>query len=121
MNEHSDLIDQYIAAWNEPDPGRRRALIAATFAEDASYLDPVMQGQGHAGIGDMIAGVQARFPGHQFRRGGVVDAHHDHLRFSWELAPQGGQALVKGTDFAVLSADARLANVTGFFDLLPAA
>jgi len=121
MTDHTDLIDQYIAAWNETDDTRRRALVAATFSEDASYLDPVMQGQGHAGIDGMIAGVQARFPGHRFHRSGAVDAHHDHLRFSWELAPTGGEALVKGTDFAVLGADARLATVTGFFDLLPAA
>jgi hypothetical protein len=120
MTDYTDLIDRYIAAWNETDPGRRATLVAATFAPEATYLDPIMQGDGHAGIDGMIAGVQARFPGHQLRRG-AVDAHHDHLRFSWELAPVGGEATVKGTDFAVLSPDARLAEVTGFFDQLPAA
>jgi SnoaL-like domain len=121
MTDHSDLIDRYIAAWNETDAERRKTLVAATFASDATYLDPVMQGDGHAGIDGMIAGVQARFPGHRFSRDGKVDTHHDHLRFSWALAPEGGEALVKGTDFAVLAADARMAAVTGFFDLLPAA
>jgi hypothetical protein len=120
-SDHAALIDRYIAAWNATDAGARRALVAATFAPDASYLDPVMQGNGHADIDGMIAGVQARFPGHVFRRGGTLDAHHDHLRFSWELAPEGGAAIVKGTDFAVLSGDARLAAVTGFFDLVPSA
>ena len=119
MSDHDALIDRYIAAWNATDAGQRRALVAATFAEDASYLDPLMQGDGHAGIDGMIAGVQERFPGHVFRRAGAVDAHHDHLRFCWELAPPGGEAFVKGTDFATLSDDARLAAVTGFFDLLP--
>lgn len=121
MTDHATLIDRYIAAWNATDPGERRALVAQTFAPDASYLDPVMQGDGHAGIDGMIAGVQARFPRHKFTRAGAVDAHHDHLRFSWELAPEGGAAFIKGTDFAVLSGDARLAAVTGFFDLLPVA
>lgn len=121
MTDHSDLIDRYIAAWNETDAGRRKSLVADTFAADATYLDPVMQGDGHDGIDGMIAGVQARFPGHRFRRSGKVDCHHDHLRFCWELAPEGGDALVKGTDFAVLAGDARMASVTGFFDLLPAA
>jgi hypothetical protein len=120
MTDHSDLIDRYIAAWNATDAGSRRALVAGAFAEDATYLDPLMQGTGHAGIDAMIAGVQSRFPAHEFRRSGKVDAHHDHLRFSWELAPEGGEAFIKGTDFAVLGADARLAAVTGFFDLLPA-
>jgi hypothetical protein len=121
MTDHNDLIDRYIATWNETDPGRRAELVAATFAPEATYLDPVMQGDGHAGIDGMIAGVQARFPGHRFHRSGDVDAHHDHLRFSWDLAQEGGEVLVKGTDFAVLAADARLAAVTGFFDLLPSA
>ena len=120
MSDHTDLIDRYLAAWNETDAGRRRDLIAGTFASDVSYLDPVMQGDGHDGIGALIEGVHARFPGHRFSRIGSVDAHHDRVRFSWALAPHGGEALVKGTDFATLAADARLAAVTGFFDLLPA-
>jgi hypothetical protein len=119
MTDHSDLIDRYIASWNETDGGRRRGLIAATFSEGASYLDPVMQADGHAGIDALIAGVHARFPGHRFSRTGAVDAHHDRLRFSWALAPEDGEPVVKGTDFAVVTADARLAAVTGFFDLLP--
>jgi hypothetical protein len=119
MTEHTDLIDRYLSAWNETDAGRRRDLIARTFAEGASYLDPVMQGDGHAGIDALIAGVHARFPGHRFCRIGEVDAHHDRVRFSWALAPADGAALVKGTDFAVLGGDARMASVTGFFDLLP--
>jgi ketosteroid isomerase-like protein len=121
MSDPSDLIDRYIAAWNETDAERRKALVASTFSEDATYLDPVMQGTGHAGIEAMIAGVQTRFPGHRFTRSGKMDLHHDHLRFCWDLSPTGGEPLVKGTDFAVLAADARMAAVTGFFDLLPAA
>lgn len=119
MTDHDDLIDRYIAAWNETDAGERRALVEATFAADATYLDPMLQGDGHAGIDGMIAGAQARFPGYRFSRSGRVDAHHDHLRFCWDLAPAGGEVLVKGTDFSTLSADGRLAAVTGFFDLLP--
>ena len=58
---HADLIDRYFDAWNEPDVARRRALIDATYASDAAYRDPLMAGDGHAGIDAMIAAVQARF------------------------------------------------------------
>jgi hypothetical protein len=64
----------------------------------------------------MVQGVHERFPGHRFRRTGDLDTHHACFRFSWELAPAGGAAVVKGTDFAVLAADQRLQSVTGFFD-----
>ena len=121
MSDRSELIDTYIAAWNETDAERRRALIAAAWAKGAHYLDPVLQGEGHDGIDAMIAQVQARFPGHRFRRTGAVDAHHDCVRFTWELGPEGGPAAVRGTDFAQIDADARLRSVTGFFDQAPGA
>ena len=68
-----ELVDRYIAIWNETNAGRRRALIDTTWTEDAAYLDPMMRGDGRAGIYAMIAAVQERFPGHRFRRVGPVD------------------------------------------------
>ncbi|HEY7579102.1 MAG TPA: nuclear transport factor 2 family protein [Acetobacteraceae bacterium] len=116
MNTLTDLIDRYIAAWNETDAGRRRDLIARTWSEAASYRDPLLQGDGPDGIDAMIAAVQERYPGHRFRRTGEVESHHDRVRFTWDLAPEDGEPLVKGTDFGVVAADNRLAAITGFFD-----
>ncbi len=109
----------YIDAWNETDAERRRDLIARTWSKTAAYADPLMQGEGHAGINALIEGVQARFPDHRFKLTGNPDGFADRLRFSWELGPRGGEALVKGTDFAVV-ADGRLQSVTGFLDQVPA-
>jgi hypothetical protein len=116
MGNLNELIDRYIAIWNETDEERRRSLIARTWAEDASYLDPVLQADGPASIDAMVRAVHERFPGHRFRRTGDPDAHHDRVRFSWELAPDRGAAGVSGTDFAVLTTDRRFQAVTGFFD-----
>ena len=116
MNDTIDLIGRYIAAWNETDPERRRDLINRTFAEAASYVDPMMEGHGHAEIDAMIGGVRERFPGLRFRLLGAVDTHHQRVRFSWELAPEAGQSVAKGTDFAALAEDGRLQSVTGFLD-----
>src|SRR6185295_17784699 len=66
MSNRTDLIDRYIAIWNETDAVRRRDLIASTWTETASYLDPLMQGDGQSGIDAMIQAVQERFPGHRF-------------------------------------------------------
>jgi hypothetical protein len=68
--------DRYIALWNETNDVRRRDLIVETFAESASYLDPIMTSEGHAAIDGMVRAVQERFPGHRFRRAGTVDGHH---------------------------------------------
>ena len=105
MSDYTDLVERYIAAWNETDAERRRALIARTFTEGASYVDP-------------IEAVQQRYAGYRFRRKGEVDGHNDRVRFSWELAPEGGAVFVDGTDFAT-GANDRLHSVTGFLDRQP--
>ena len=119
MTDVDLVIDRYIAIWNETDPARRRDLIAQTWTEDASYLDPLLSGDGRDGIDAMVRGVQERFPGHRFRRTGAIDAHHDRVRFSWELAAEGEPPLVAGVDFGVIAPDGRLRAVTGFLDQAP--
>ncbi|WP_175690593.1 nuclear transport factor 2 family protein [Burkholderia anthina] len=121
QSAHAGLIDRYIDAWNESDVARRRALIDATYASDAAYRDPLMAGDGHAGIDTMIAAVQARFPAYRFHRTTDVDGFGQHLRFSWALVSPDGAAIVKGSDFGTVDASGRLKSVTGFIDEMPAA
>lgn len=118
MSNYDALIDRYIAVWNETNAARRRELIAQTWTEDAHYIDPLMEGVGQDGIDAMIGGAQAQFPGFAFSLIGKADAHHDRVRFSWALGPEGGDALVKGTDFATVVGE-RLQWVTGFLDQVP--
>lgn len=120
MTEFDDLVDRYIAVWNETDAEKRRELIGRTFTEGTHFVDPLQEGEGQNGIDALVTGVQAKFPDLRFRRAGAVDACHDHIRFRWELAPAGGEAVVEGTDFAQM-VDGRLHRVTGFFDRLPTA
>ncbi len=62
------------------------------------------------------------FPGHVFEFAGKVDAHHDVVRFGWELVPEGGgEATVVGFDVAVVAEDGRLRSVYGFLDKVPVA
>ena len=118
MTNPQDIATRYMAAWNETDAKRRRELVAALWTEDATYVDPMMKGDGRDGIEALISGVQTKFPDHRFALIGTPDGYGDHVRFSWQLGPTGGAALVKGTDFAVVS-NGRLKAVTGFIDQLP--
>lgn len=118
MPDVTTLVDDYLAAFNETDPGARRALVTRVFAQDATYVDPQMSGTGIDGLDTMIAGVQAQFPGYRFTLAVAPDAHHDRLRFAWHLAPEGGPPLALGTDFATLDAGGRMTSVTGFLDML---
>ena len=120
MSTATELVDRYIAIWNETDAGRRRALIDRTWTADAVFVDPIMRGDGRAGIDAMIAAVQAQYPDHRFRRTSAVDAHNGRIRFRWELGPDAGPILVAGTDFGEIDAAGLLAGITGFFDQAPA-
>src|SRR5215212_6365577 len=74
MTDINTVVHSYIAMWNETVPEERRAIIAGTFADDASYLDPLQSGDGRGGIDAMVAGAQAQFPGHRFELSGGPDA-----------------------------------------------
>jgi hypothetical protein len=119
MTAHLELVDRYFAAWNETDAARRRELIADTWAEDASYVDPLLAGKGHDGIDAMIVAVHERFPQHQFRLSAGADGFGNYVRFSWDLVAPGGEAIVKGSDYGVVDAAGRFASVTGFLDAVP--
>jgi hypothetical protein len=110
------VVDNYFAMWNETDATRRRAAIAVALTPDASYLDPKLAADGHDELDAMVVQVQNRFPGHRFRLTGPVDGHHDRLRWSWDLVGPDDVPVVTGVDFAVLAADGRLRQVTGFFE-----
>src|SRR5262245_8679071 len=109
------VVAGYIATWNETDPERRRALVADTFATDATYLDPVQAGDGHAGIDEMIAAAQQQFPGHRFELSAGPDDHNDRVRFAWDLVNGEGK-VVTGIDYATVADDGRLRAVTGFLE-----
>lgn len=102
MNNIVDLIDHYIASWNETDAQRRRDLIARTWTERPTYADPSLRGEGQPGIDTVIQDVQARFPEHRFRRTSAVDTRENRVRFAWELGPNHGLALARGVDFGVI-------------------
>ncbi len=116
----NDVIDRYLACWNETDPAARRKLIEETWADDGTYIDPLAEARGHDAIEAIIAAAQGQFPGFVFRLASPVDAHHQQARFSWGLGPKGAEPLVVGFDVAVTGDDGRLRTVLGFLDKVPA-
>ena len=112
-------VDNYLAAYGEAEPARRKDLIAASFADDAHIADPPLEAAGHDGIDDMFAAVQQQFPGHTFRRVSAVDAHHQSARYEWELVAGDGTISVAGTDFVRFGPDGKLVDVVGFFGPTP--
>jgi SnoaL-like protein len=119
MTDANTIAARYIDLWNERSAERRRDILNANWTENASYVDPVMSGDGRTGIDALIAGVHKRFPDFHFTLLGKVDGYGNHIRFSWGLGPEGADSPIKGTDIAVL-ADGKIRSITGFLDQVPA-
>jgi SnoaL-like domain len=114
------VVDTYLAMWNETDLGERALLIERAWTAEGRYSDPLQEVEGHVALSKMVDAIQARFPGHRFRRQSGVDAHHDQVRFAWDLAGPDGTVVVAGLDLGEVAADGRLRRITGFFGDLPA-
>lgn len=119
MIDAAKITQRYIASWNETNAATRRQLVDGLWTEDARYTDPMIQAHGQDGIAALIGGVHEKFPGCRFKLAGQADGHGPYIRFSWSLAPADGQVFARGTDFAAVAPDGRLAQVTGFLDQLP--
>jgi hypothetical protein len=119
MTDATQIANQYIAVWNETDPALRRALLAADWTENATYVDPLMTAEGLEQIGALVGAVHERFPGFRFALSGGVDGYADKIRFSWALGPESEPDMIKGSDFALVEGG-RLKSVIGFLDKVPA-
>jgi hypothetical protein len=115
----TSLAERYIAAWNETDPAARRRAVAGVFAEDARYVDPLVEAEGRDAVAATIAAVQQQFPGFVFTPFGPLDAHHDVARFGWGLGPDGSEPVVVGFDVVTTGPDGRIRSVAGFLDRVP--
>ncbi|UVS80407.1 nuclear transport factor 2 family protein [Actinokineospora sp. UTMC 2448] len=118
MSDPDDVARRYLAAWNERDPARRRALVDALWTDDAVHVDPIATAAGRAAVDAVIATAQRQFPGLGYRAAGSADGHHGVVRLTWELAPEGGPAVIIGV--VVLVTDgARVRAGYGFLDPVP--
>ncbi|MET9574009.1 nuclear transport factor 2 family protein [Streptomyces massasporeus] len=120
-HRYEDAVARYFEAWNAEDPAARAKAVAAAWAEDGRYTDPLADVHGHEGIAAVIAAAREQFPGFAFRLTGVVEGHHDIARFSWELVSTAdGSAPVAGSDVITLDGQDRIRAVLGFLDRVPA-
>jgi len=112
-------VDTYLAAWSEPDAVRRAELVEQVWTPDGRLVDPPLEGIGHAGIADLGVALQTHYPGHTFRRTSGVDAHHDQLRFTWELVGPDDAVALTGLDVGEVAPNGRLHRIAGFFGDVP--
>jgi hypothetical protein len=129
MNQPSELVERYVALWNEPNPDARRAAIHGLWAEDAKHIlqppqemrdaaaaigfpAPTLEARGHDELEARVARAHDEFVaagGFRFRPRAGAARVGDAVMFGWEMVPAGGEeALAAGRDVLVLDARGRI-------------
>jgi hypothetical protein len=108
-------VDAYFAMWNEEDTTKRAHHIEKAWMDSGRYVDPARDATGYAALNQMVTDARPHFPGHKVERTSAIDAHHDQLRFSWDVVAPDGSVAVSGIDVGVVAQDGRLERITGFF------
>jgi hypothetical protein len=110
----TNLIQNYIAVWNERDAEKRRLLVDKVFSDECIYIDPNDSVAGRDAIERLVEALQARLPDLRFSLSGTVNAHHDQALFGWVLAAPGAATpAATGIDMAVFDGN-RIRQLHGF-------
>jgi hypothetical protein len=122
-----ELAKRYVAVWNEPDAGRRRAAIEELWADDAIHvlqpprevvdvatgfgLTAVFEAKGHDQLEDRVRLAYEQFVvggSNSFRPCDDVVRLHDIVTFSWEMVAADGSVAGGGTEFLMLDDAGRI-------------
>ncbi len=114
MNE-TEAVRAYRAAWNEDDKYRRLDLLEISMIEAASFVSPLGEHVGRDAVADLIGRFRRRSPDVSFVITSGVDAHHNVMRFKWEVRASDGSVVSRGIQVAEQADDGRLSRVIDFF------
>jgi nuclear transport factor 2 (NTF2) superfamily protein len=116
-----EMVGKYVASWGEPDPGIRRQVIAELWSAEAVYANAAAEFRGRDGIEKAVTEAWDMFMSKGFTtRVGRVDAHHDAVRYTWELyAPDGAGPVALGTQVVTLDEQGRMLRDFQFVDRAP--
>jgi len=118
MSHAASIANAYLQTWNETNEAQRRLLLEQHWTPNATYVDPLMRGDGPEQIAGLVGAVQQRFPDFRFRLTGTPNGHGDYVHLSWSLGPDGVDAPIDGSDVVCLR-NGRIHAVIGFIDRAP--
>ncbi len=129
MQAPAELVERYVALWNEPEPDARRAMVRELWATDGAqilqppqelldraaqigFVNPALEARGHGELEARVTRAHAEFiaPGQfRFRRRGQVTRLREVVKFWWEMVPvAGGEPAGIGLEFLILGPDGRI-------------
>lgn len=111
-----ERVDGLVAGWNEPDPDRRRELLASCWAEDALFVDRMGYVPGLAALDTFIANMHRFMPGVSLERTGPIRETHGRVHFPWRLSGPDGSVVGQGVHVGRMDGEGRFVEMAGFWD-----
>lgn len=100
-NTVADLMRRNLLdVFNEPDPERRSAAIAQTYAEDVVWHEPDRVVRGREALAERATELRAQTPDRVFRPEGPVSANDDLGHLGFQYGPAGQPPVATGMDIA---------------------
>ena len=109
------LFETYFAAFSETSPVRREEMLRTSAAEDISFSNPGVCGEGIDTLLAHISRFQEHFPGGRFRINWIRQ-QHDQLLGEWTQLAKDGSEIVTAHSYAHLTEDGRIGRFAGFWD-----
>jgi hypothetical protein len=110
-------IDDYFAAWNEPEAARRRALLESSVTPEVELVHPTW-GRSQ-GIDALLAGIvqyRSALPGAIVVLTTGLDSHNHLVRYGWQIVDPEGRRVMAGMDVVELAGDGRLKRILLFHE-----
>jgi hypothetical protein len=133
----TELVERYVAMWNEEDPDARSAAVRELWAQDGAhilelpqemlseatrigFISPVLEARGHHALEARVKRAHDEFVASgefRFRPRDHAVQIGDVIKFGWEMVPAaGGDAAATGLEFLLLDAQGRIRRDYQFLD-----
>jgi hypothetical protein len=109
------LVDDWFAAWSEPDAAAREALLDRIATPGIRLRDRFSAIEGLDDLRPHLAAVHRFMPGMRLAREGAVRHCQGAVLADWVARGADGQERGRGTSLFLLSPAARITEVTGFW------
>ena len=108
----NELVERYVAVWNDPDPASRRATVLELWVEDGVNFTSSLEARGYADLEARVTRAHDRYVAtgeHRFCLADEVQAHHGAAKLHWEMVrTDTGEVAAAGLELFLLGEDGRI-------------
>lgn len=118
MSEITQVIQDYVSAWNSSDEQERERLMTKVLAENCLYVDShlpesITSRELHC---QFIDRFREKFPELNLRLAAVPDSHHGYFRFAWQMLKPNHEIFTQGSFFGEINEQHQITKLVGFVD-----